>query len=200
MDPHDNLRECLQRMLHTDHEQILDELACRTQIVQAPKGTTLFREGELIEDVYFLKEGIVRMFYTDASGEEITEWINYRPGTVIIPTYSLSETIYAKASGETLTDSELVHIPLSSLMEVAQLYPEFDQIRICLLQSTLERQTILKRTMTHKTPSERYAWMVENHANLIERIPQKYLASLLGMTPVSLSRIRSRYRDKQTEE
>lgn len=200
MESRDNFRECLCLTLQTDHKQIIDELVRRSEFVRKEKGTKLFREGEVIRDCYFLLDGVVRMFFTDAEGEEITEWINFEPGAIIHPSYKLCDGNTAKASSEAVTECELAHIPLDSLLEVMELYPEFEHLRVRVLQDTLGRQAILKRSLTHKSPSERYDWFVETWPELAGRVPQKYIASFLGMTPVSLSRIRSRYRDKQTEE
>ena len=200
MDPREKLLKLLHTSLQTENPQLTDELVRRSDFVQAGKGARLYREGEQIEECYFLLSGVVRMYYKNPEGEEVTEWIYYEPGTIIHPSFKLCDCNTAKASCEVLTDSELAHIPLASLLEVMRLYPEFEQLRVGVLQRTLARQTVLRRTMSHKSPSERYAWFVENWTELVETIPQKYIASFLGMTPVSLSRIRSRYKGKPAEE
>ena len=200
MDAREKLYYYIGLTLQTDNEQILDALADHSEIFRAPKGTVLYREGETIEDGYALIDGIVRAFYMDPDGREITEWIIYRPGTIILPCYIMSDLMVAKASADAVTDCEILRIPVARLVEFSERLPEFNQARIRVLQSALEQQAAFKRSLSHKSPAERYAWLVENRPEIMEKVPQKYIASFLGITPVSLSRIRSRYKGKPAEE
>ncbi|MBR4132803.1 MAG: Crp/Fnr family transcriptional regulator [Oscillospiraceae bacterium] len=200
MDKELNVYEFLQSSLMTDNEQLLNALASRVSLRRVAKGTRLFQEGEQLEDFYLLYSGILRAFYQAANGMEITEWLLSRPGMIIFPNYSLDKGFIADTSTETLTDSELLHIPLAELLEIVRACPELPQIRFRLLVAALDSQNKLKRNLTHRLPAERYAWLVENRPELVESVPQKYIASFLGMTPVSLSRIRSRYKEKPAEE
>ena len=186
--------------LKTDNLEFLSALASRSSCKRAAKGTRLYQEGERIEDCYFLRDGIIRVFYRVSNGAEITEWLISKSGALIFPNYSVDNDPIAKTSAETLTDCELIHIPLAALMEVARGFPEMDRIRFRMLLSALENQRELRRNLTHRLPAERYAWLVENRPEIAEKVPQKYIASFLGITPVSLSRIRSRYKEKPAEE
>ena len=196
MDSRAKLQALLHQTLHTDQDQVVDELVRESSFVRAEKGTKLFREGEQIRDCYLLMSGVVRAFFVTADGEELTEWFNFRPGDIIHPSYRMLDENTAKASVEAATECELAHIPMASLMEVVRLHPEFDQIRVRVLQTTLERQAVLKRSLVYKSPSARYEWLMENWPELVGTVPQKHIASFLCMTPVSLSRIRSRYKKK----
>ena len=200
MDARERLHHFLGLTLQTDNEQILDALADHSDFIRVPKGTMLYREGEMIEDCYALIDGIVRTFYTNSDGREITEWIIFRPGTIILPCYVLSDRMQAKASAEAVTDCETLRIPLSCLTELSERLPEFNQVRVRVLQERLESQAAFKRSLAHKSPAERYAWLMENRAEIMESVPLKHIASFLGITPVSLSRIRSRYKEKTAEE
>ena len=195
-----NVYDFLRSSIMTDNEQLLNALASRVSLRRVAKGTRLFQEGEQLEDFYLLYSGILRVFYQAANGMEITEWLLSRPGMIIFPNYSLDKGFIADTSTETLTDSELLHIPLEELLEIVRACPELPQIRFRLLVTALDSQNELKRNLTHRLPAERYAWLVENRPELVEKVPQKYIASFLGMTPVSLSRIRSRYKEKPAEE
>ena len=196
METRDQLLEFLRMSFQTDHEQILDAISDIARMIAVPKGTNLFRAGECTEEVYLLFDGIVRQYFLDENGDEITEWLPNCPGSVIYSSYKLKTKDIAKVSCDTVTDCTLVRFCAADLLELSERIPEFQRIRVRKLQETLDRQARLKRIMEHRTPSERYAWLVENRPWLAERVPQKYIASFLGMTPVSLSRIRSRYKQK----
>lgn len=197
METRDQLLEFLRMSFQTDHEQILNALISVARMVAVPKGTNLFRAGDCTEEGYLLYDGIVRMYYEDENGDEITEWLPHSPGSVVYSSYKLKAEDYAKASCDTVTDCMLVQFRASELLELSERIPEFQQIRLRKLQETLDLQARLKRTMEHRTPSERYAWLLENRPWIVERVPQKFIASFLGMTPVSLSRIRGRYKQKE---
>ena len=196
MEARDQLLEFLRMSFQTDHEQILDALSNMVHMVAVPKGTSLFRAGECTEEAFLLYDGIVRMYYVNENGVEVTEWLPNCPGSVIYSSYKLEVRDIAKVSCDAVTDCVLVRFCAADLLELSQRQPEFDQIRLRKLQETLDRQAKLKRIMEHRTPSERYAWLQENRSWIVEKVPQKYIASFLGMTPVSLSRIRSRYKKK----
>ena len=197
METRDQLLEFLRMSFQTDHEQILDAISDIARMIAVPKGTNLFRAGDCTEEGYLLFDGIVRQYFLDENGDEVTEWLPNCPGSVIYSSYKLKTKDIAKVSCDTVTDCTLVRFCTADLLELSERIPEFQRIRVRKLQETLDRQARLKRIMEHRTPSERYAWLVENRPWLVERVPQKYIASFLGMTPVSLSRIRSRYKQKE---
>ena len=200
MDAGINFLDFYRATLKTDNLEFLSALASQSSCRRVAKGTSLFQEGERIEDCYFLRDGIIRVYYLAADGAEITEWLISRFGALIFPNYSVDNDPFAKTSAETLTDCELIHIPLAELMEVSRGFPEMDRIRFRMLLRALEGQNELRRNLTHRLPAERYAWLLENRPEITEKVPQKYIASFLGMTPVSLSRIRSRYKQQSSEE
>ena len=67
----------------TDHEQILDAISDIARMIAVPKGTNLFRAGDCTEEGYLLYDGIVRQYFLDENGDEITEWLHNCPGSVI---------------------------------------------------------------------------------------------------------------------
>ena len=196
MEARDQLLEFLRMSFQTDHVQILESLVGMGRVISVPKGTNLFRAGCYTEEGFLLCDGIVRMYYMNENGDEVTEWLPNCPGSVIYSSYKLKVRDIAKVSCDAVTDCVLVRFLAADFLELSERFPEFDQIRLRKLQETLERQAKLKRIMEHRTPSERYAWLQENRSWIVEKVPQKYIASFLGMTPVSLSRIRSRYKKK----
>ena len=200
MDDEKSFLDFYRKALKTDNLEFLSALASRSTSRQAAKGTRLYQEGEEIKDCYFLCSGIIRVFYQAADGTEITEWLLSHYGALIFPNYTLKNGPYADSSAETLTDCELLHIPLAELLEVSRRYPEMERIRFRMLLTALENQRELRRNLSHRSPAERYAWLMENRAEMMEKVPQKYIASFLGITPVSLSRIRSRYKQQSNEE
>ena len=70
--------------------------------------------------------------------------------------------------------------------------PAYSQIYINMIETILVSAIERIEDFTKKSPEQRYQRLLEIHGFLIERVPLKYIASYLGITPVSLSRIRKR--------
>ena len=186
--------------LQTDDETLLKAMAERVELVRISKGTTLISENDAIRDCYCLLQGIIRISY-QMNGEDITEALRSDCGTIIYPSVVVTG-MDDPANGTViaLTDCELLHMKVSDLVRIVNDYPDFYRIQLRLVLQFVERSFKLKRYLSHLNPTERYLWFSENRPDLVENVPQKYIASYLGMTPVSLSRIRSKIKGKNTEK
>ena len=197
MNVYDTAMDIFRQRLRTDNEALLKDLAEHCDLVQVPKGTVLFREGSLLRDCYCLVDGIIRISYM-MGDEEITEALMNRRGTVLYPSVALTG-IEDRANGtvSALTDCTLLHVNISVFSKIKNSHPDFEKVQLQLVLQFVDRSFKLKRQMTHMSPTERYLWFAENRPEFIENVPQKYIASFLGMTPVSLSRIRSKIKEKE---
>lgn len=197
MNVYQTAMDIYRKRLQTENEDLLRDMAEATRLVQIPKGTVLFREGEVLRDCYCLVDGIVRIYYT-MNDEEITESLRDDQGTILYPCVLINGVDdLANASIVSLSDCALLHIGVSRLVELQRAHPELERIRFLLVQQFVDRSFKLKRKLTHMGPTERYIRFLEQYPHLVENVPQKYIASFLGMTPVSLSRIRSKLKDKE---
>ncbi len=197
MNVYQTAMDIYRKRLQTENEDLLRDMAEAARLVQIPKGTVLFREGEVLRDCYCLVDGIVRIYYT-MNDEEITESLRDDQGTILYPCVLINGVDdLANASIVSLSDCALLHIGVSRLVELQRAHPELERIRFLLVQQFVDRSFKLKRKLTHMGPTERYIRFSEQYPHLVENVPQKYIASLLGMTPVSLSRIRSKLKDKE---
>ena len=197
MNVYQTAMDIFRKRLQTENEDLLRDMAEAARLVQIPKGTVLFREGEVLRDCYCLVDGIVRIYYT-MNGEEITESLRDDQGTILYPCVLINGVDdLANASIVSLSDCALLHIGVSRLVEIQRTHPELERIRFLLVQQFVDRSFKLKRKLTHMGPTERYIRFSEQYPHLVENVPQKYIASFLGMTPVSLSRIRSKLKDKE---
>ena len=197
MNVYQTAMDIFRKRLQTENEDLLRDMAEAARLVQIPKGTVLFREGEVLRDCYCLVDGIVRIYYT-MNDEEITESLRDDQGTILYPCVLINGVDdLANASIVSLSDCALLHISVSRLVELQRTHPELERIRFLLVQQFVDRSFKLKRKLTHMGPTERYIRFLEQYPQLVENVPQKYIASFLGMTPVSLSRIRSKLKDKE---
>ena len=165
-------------------------LLCRSmELVHYPKGHHVLEIGKIERDIYFISKGIVRAF-TLVNGKEVTFWVGKEGATIVsMMGYVKNEPGYETM--ELMEDSELYVIKRAKLQ---QLYNE--DIHIAnwgrrfadteLLDAEVRVITLLLATAT-----ERYRDLLDNQSDLLQRLPLGCIASYLGITQVSLSRIRA---------
>lgn len=156
-----------------------------------------FKKNELIQPVghtcktiYFLQKGIARIFYYK-DGVDITEYFAFEGGIV-----ARAESLFAgepsKKAIEVLEDSEVLAIDVPKLY---QLYDEFHEIerlfRLIFEKAHVETIHRIESLQFHSA-EDRYLNLLTTQKNIIQRVPLKYIASYLGITQVSLSRIRAK--------
>ncbi len=156
----------------------------------APKGTQLLHQGDICKHLYFLSEGISRS-YSLRDGQDITNWFSFRND--FITSYS---SFFPKApsyeSIQMLTDGVLFRISYERLQELKEQASEIAELidHFSVLY-TVQLEQRLFVIQTHSA-TEKYRLMMEQEPHLIQHIPSKHLASYLGISRETLSRIRSR--------
>lgn len=152
------------------------------------QGEYLIRQGIIPTRLYFLLQGIVRGFMLDVNGRDITDCICFRCGEPIMPDNDFTQP--ASITIEALEDCEIVYIPLTVVEDLLQKYPSLWELyqRFLLHSANMHRE--LKIATYQYSAVQRYQWFLEKYPGLIDQVPHKYIASLLNMTPVTLSKMR----------
>lgn len=153
------------------------------------KGEFLLKEGQIASEYYCLESGLIRSFAISSEGKEVTTGF-FSPDEIVIEVASLflqtptSENIHA------LTDCVCWKIKLESFQQLFQSIPCFSEWGRDWMSGVLF--TTKKRSLSMITDSatERYLALRKEHPEIIQQAPLKYIASYLGVTDTSLSRIR----------
>lgn len=157
---------------------------------EVPRKFSLIREGEVAREVYFVNNGCLRLFYPK-EGEEVTAFI-FLENLFATALDSLLQQIPSQQSLETLEDSELLVIDHENFRKMYAYSVNFQIMgRRVAEQRFINAQRILSSYILD-SPEERYQKLLQTQPEWFQRVPQHYLASFLGITPVSLSRIRKR--------
>lgn len=137
--------------------------------------------------IYFLISGLARIFYYK-DGKDITEHFAL-PGDFIVRAESLFTGQPTAKGIQALADTRLVAIPAQSLFELYDRHPEIE--RLFRLVFEAEHVAVIRRveSLQFKSAKERYEELLED-TDFVNRIPLHYIASYLGVTPVTLSRLR----------
>lgn len=172
----------------TDDE--IDIIVDNANIQSYKKGTVLLREGQVARECYFVLKGLVREYYIKDGEEKSTNFY-----TEMEPVNSFTSHTEGKPSKHFLVCAEdcVLTVGTDSLeQEMCRRIPRLESIiRQEVENNTGKMQDHMANFIT-SSAEERYMQLMEERPGLLNRVPQHQIASYLGVTPESLSRIRKR--------
>lgn len=153
------------------------------------KNDFFVKENERCKEIAFIQSGIFRSYYTSNEGKDNTYCFRF-PNDLMA---SYSSFISDKPSIENLqaiSEATLLVIKKEKIQELASENPKWSEfLRIIAEQEYLELEKRFFQ-LQRDDAAQRYAFLIENHPDYIQKIPLQYLASYLGITQRHLSRIR----------
>lgn len=174
------------------------QLADLSRQMRLAKNELLVREGERQKHFVFLLQGVLRGYFLDINGREITDCIGFQCGTPAMASILLQEP--SIISIEAVTPCELLTIEAQTLQQLLQQNTELVWIYNAYLQQALQTHWQIKTTVCQHTAMERYQWFLQAYPGLIDQMNNKHIASFLGMTPVTLSRLRRTLRENNSNQ
>lgn len=155
------------------------------------KGTILLRQGEISSKCYFVLAGCIRQYSCGDDGKEITyNFFTEDQAAVIFKSYK--QRVPSDYYLSCVEDSTLLVGYLESEERMYHKFPELKEITRSILELNFGEAQEESAMFIGANPEERYRKLLENRPGLIKRVPQHQLASYLGITPESLSRIKKR--------
>jgi signal-transduction protein with cAMP-binding, CBS, and nucleotidyltransferase domain len=170
----------------TDTE--IHEILSAFTLIEIKKGETLIKENTFCNHYYFLEKGLLRFVYHSKDIAE-TSWIIFED-VFFTEIMSMRSKKRTNMSLEALEPSIVFAIDETSLNELCDKVKSFEKYLRLTWEENLYRVIEMKLLQQFNSAKERYEILRKDKA-LLQRIPQKYLASILGITPYSLSRLRS---------
>ena len=166
------------------------ELLKIISIKKIEKGSIVLHQGNICRNLYFIKSGFVRGFYNQ-DGKEITSWFAFEnePFTSM---YSFVSQKSSLENLEILEDSVLYDISYENLQLLFKKYSEFNLIGRLLIEKyyiELEERTI---SLQFQSAKERYQNIIDNQPQLLQKASLGMIASYLGISQETLSRIRNK--------
>jgi CRP-like cAMP-binding protein len=153
----------------------------------------LLHAGDRSDTLYLLECGLVRYFYTTPDGRERNKAF-YREGQVIGPVSAAMLSSPAPFSIQCLEATQVLGFRFPDLLSATEGNPDVARLYRELLAEAFIRNEQREAMLLTCNAEERYQWLLDNEAYLLERVPQFQLASYLGMDAVSLSRLKRKIR------
>ena len=159
-----------------------------SSIVSIKKNKDLQPIGHTCKTIYFIKQGVARIYYFK-DGIDITERFFFE-NSIIARVESLFTGKPSRKAIQVLEDAEIIAINSTQLFKLYDTYPEIERLFRKIFEAAYVETVNRIEGMQFHSAEERYNALLNEASNVLLRVPLKYVASFLGITQVSLSRIR----------
>ncbi len=183
------LQQAIRRFIALDEESLQD-IASYFKPLHLPKGAFWVKAGQVSTQVGWVKDGLLRTWY-EVDGEEITHWIS-EEGYFDTSLSSFSFKTPSRWNLQAITDCELLVLDCDDHRELLKKYTQwriFESQLLIFSYLGLEERMF---SQLHQTAEERYEKLLIERPELAARAPLQHLASMLGMKPETLSRLRKK--------
>lgn len=156
------------------------------------KGSFFVQAGRLSEQLAFVERGLFQ-FFCDRDGEEITTY-TAGPADFVVSLGSFLKNQPARESIRALTDSVIWIIEKPAFQQLRHNLPPFEAFYVGILEEQINCIEQSRYNLLTLTAEQRYQKLIKEEPQLLQEVPLQYLASILGVTPRHLSRIRAQIR------
>ncbi|OGS70859.1 MAG: Crp/Fnr family transcriptional regulator [Flavobacteria bacterium RIFCSPLOWO2_12_FULL_35_11] len=159
------------------------------------KNDYLLKEGQISNDYLFLADGFMRAFTFDTEGNEVTTYF-YPKNRVVFEASSFFMRTISTENIQALTDCKGYSITFEKLNMLFHSVPEFREFGRAMLVKEFVAFKQRTLAMINKSAEERYANLINSNKEIFQNAQLKHIASYLGITDTSLSRIRKEFSKK----
>lgn len=166
-----------------------EAIAGISELLSIKKNTDLQSIGHTCRTIYFISKGAARIYYYK-DGTDITEHFAFE-NSISVRVESLFTNKPSRKAIEIIEDAEVVAIDAIRLFKLYDEFPEIERLfRKIFEEGYVETVNRLESIQFHSA-KDRYNALLAEHPNILQRVPLKHIASYLGVTQVTLSRIRA---------
>ena len=184
----DNLKKHIQKILPMPSQKV-DEIIKDFYFLELPANEFLLKENKISTNTYFLETGIIRSYIVNTEGKEITTNIFSAP-CFVNDFLSFFKKQPGKENFETLSPCALYAMSFEKLQVNFHSFPEFREFGRMMLVTNYSNLHDRMLGMIKDTAETRYLDLMKKHPSIFQNVPLKIIASYLGITDTSLSRIR----------
>lgn len=175
---HPITKELKEYLLHNLKEQVYK------------RGAFLLMAGDISRRANFVQKGLLRAFRL-VDGKEYTVGF-FKEGEVSLASESFENQLPSEEYVQALERTSVIYLSYQEIQYAAQHFSEVALVQSLIFGNAARTYMAHLNRMKMLTPSERYAWLLDSHPELIHRVPAKYIASYLGISQFTLSRIKGK--------
>ena len=171
-------------------EQEFEPIAACFQPCSYKTNQYLLREGEVCQHNYFVTKGSFRMYHVNAEGMELTRYFAFENkfGTNLT---SLIEGLPSIENLQAIEPLEVLRISKTDFFNLVESNPAINKIYRNILENAYITSQKRIYDLQGMTALDRLRWLLEQYPMILTRIPSRMIASYLGITPYTLSRLKS---------
>lgn len=147
--------------------------------------------GDFCTDMCIILEGLLRVYYIDQSGNEVNQHF-YQANEVFAPISAIISNEPCQYFIQALEPTKVLLADYHQLHDAAKDNTDWLRLEIKMLQGVFVKNAKHEAQLLMGNAEQRYKWFRKEYPELLERLPQYHIASFLGITPVSLSRLRTK--------
>ena len=166
-------------------------IAVISDIITIKKNKDLQTIGHTCKTIYFITKGVARIYYFK-DGIDITEQFFFE-NNIIARIESLFTGKPSRKAIQILEDAEIIAINSTQLFKLYDTFPEIERLFRKIFEAAYVETVNRIEGIQFHSAEERYNALVNEAPNVLMRVPLKHVASYLGITQVSLSRIRGNH-------
>lgn len=171
------------------NQQQIDLIANKATELELPKDDYFLEAGKISRQFAFLMEGITRVYYFDHKGNEITKYF-IEENNIVVNLESFDNEIPSSSYVQAVTDCKFIIFSTQDWRELLNRIPGWENIVHEIISKALLQKVERRSPLVSEDATTRYLNFLKKYPNLANRIPLSYIASYLGITQSSLSRIR----------
>jgi len=181
----------------TFDEKDLQILSQYFKPVSYEKDTILLDIGEINDKLYFVEEGVLQEFSYQEEEQTNTHWL-MPEGSFVYSTVSFINEVPTEMGIRAIEKVKLLYITKQELQIIYEKVPQMERVGRLVTEQTLTEYEKFLLLIRYRSSEEKLAWFEETFPTLINRVPQKYIASYLNIRPETLSRVRSKRAERDT--
>ena len=171
-------------------KDLLQVIEKQIKVETVEKGSLLVKDGQVAHRLYFLEKGTARTFYYD-NGKDITSWI-YRENTPFTTWYSFLNQQPSFENIEILEDSTVLSFTKDTLEALYLKYPTIERFGRKMVEQQLSFLDAFFKGYMFMSAKERYDLLLDIFPDITQRVNLGHIASFLGISQETLSRIRKK--------
>lgn len=171
------------------NQQQIDLITKKAVEIQLSKDQYFSEAGKIAQQVGFILDGVIRVCYYNNKGEEITKYF-IEENNMVVDLESFDNEICSNAYVQAVTDCKMIVFSRKDWTELLDIIIPWQAIVNKIISRALRQKVERRSPLVSEDATTRYLMFLKIYPNIVNRVPLSYVASYLGMTQSSLSRIR----------